>query len=423
VPADSGTQDDDLAFMINEKLNNISAAFAILAAAVLLLAFGYSVKEILSPFLLIIALTYVLYPFREQEVVRRVLWLAGGVFVFWLLYSLAGLLAPVIVALLLAYVFNPLVNRIAQRLPRWASSLIVTIGALGVIVGVMVFVLPIAIRQLEGLIGIAGELAQNAMDWLKSGKLFDALAELGIPVDDAREFVVRELSPKLQNILGGLFSGMFGFVTGVTSLILQIINIIIIPFLFFYLSKDFPELKRALLDILPDRLHVMTESMLTTVDEILGKYLRGAILVAIIQGTISAVVLALIGVSYPLVLGIMTAVLNFIPYVGLITSLVVACIVALFSGEPVLAKVVGVIILYLSQKLLEATVLGPKIVGAKVGLHPVVLILSLLVFGYFLGFIGMLIAVPASALLIVMHKEWRAKQDTHPIPQVAEREL
>jgi hypothetical protein len=151
VPADSGTQDDDLAFMINKKLNNISAAFAILAAAVLLLALGYSVKEILSPFLLIIALTYVLYPFRAQEVVRRVLWLAGGVFVFWLLYSLAGLLAPVIVALLLAYVFNPLVNRIAQRLPRRASSLIVTIGALGVIVGVMVFVLPIAIRQLEGL--------------------------------------------------------------------------------------------------------------------------------------------------------------------------------------------------------------------------------------------------------------------------------
>lgn len=396
--------------MNDEKPNNLFVILALVTAAIGLLALGYSVKEILSPFLLIIALTYLLYPFRAHEAVRRVLWVAGGVFVVWLLYSLAGLLVPVVVALLLAYVFNPLVNRLAKRVPRWASSLVVTVGALGAIVGVIVFVLPLALRQLEGLIGIAGALAVNAMEWFKAGKFFEALAQFGIPVEEAREFITRELSPKLQNILGGLFGGMFGFVTGVTSLVLQIVNIIIIPFLFFYLSKDFPELKSAFLDMLPHGAQTNTEKVLTTIDEILGKYLRGAILVAIIQGTISAVVLALIGVKYPLVLGIMTAVLNFIPYVGLITSLVVACIVALFSGEPVLAKVVGVIVLYLSQKLLEAAVLGPKIVGGQVGLHPVVLILSLLVFGYFWGFIGMLIAVPASALLIVMYKEWKSKE-------------
>jgi predicted PurR-regulated permease PerM len=106
----------------------------------------------------------------------------------------------------------------------------------------------------------------------------------------------------------------------------------------------------------------------------------------------------------------MTGVLNFIPYVGLLTSLIVASIVAVFSGGPVLFKVLAVIVLYLLQKLLEATVFGPKIVGSHVGLHPVLLILCLLVFGHFLGFVGMLIAVPATALLMALMREWELRR-------------
>jgi predicted PurR-regulated permease PerM len=141
---------------------------------------------------------------------------------------------------------------------------------------------------------------------------------------------------------------------------------------------------------------------MATVDWVMGRYVRGAVFVALIQGAIAALALWIIGVSSPLVLGLMTGLLDFIPYIGLATSLAVASIVALFSGEPVGTKVLAVVIVYLSQKLLEATVLAPKIIGAQVGLHPVVLILSLLVFGYFLGFLGLLIAVPVTALLLVV---------------------
>jgi predicted PurR-regulated permease PerM len=99
--------------------------------------------------------------------------------------------------------------------------------------------------------------------------------------------------------------------------------------------------------------------------------------------------------------------------------MLVASIVAMLSGEPVLARVAGVIILYLSQKLFEATVLGPKIVGGRVGLHPVLLILCLLVFGYFLGFMGLLIAVPATALVVETLREWEGNR-TAPLPVPAE---
>jgi predicted PurR-regulated permease PerM len=142
--------------------------------------------------------------------------------------------------------------------------------------------------------------------------------------------------------------------------------------------------------------------------------------VAIIQGTIAAIGLWIIGVKYALVLGIMTGILDFIPYVGLITSLVVSCIVALFSGDPVLVKIAAVVILYLAQKLLEATVLGPKIIGTQVGVHPVLLILCLLVFGYFLGFVGLLIAVPATALILAALNEWELRRNEAQTPSATQ---
>ena len=213
-------------------------------------------------------------------------------------------------------------------------------------------------------------------------------------------------------MLTTLFEGLFGFVTGASSLMFHLINLIIIPFLFFYLVKDFPHLLEGATSLIPSASRKQVRAIGRKVDEILGKYFRGAIIVAIIQGTISTIGLTIIGVNYALVLGIMSGILDFIPYVGLLTSLVVSCIVATLSGDPVLTKVISVIVLYLSQKLLEAVVLGPKIIGSQVGMHPVLLILSLLVFGYFLGFIGILIAVPATALMVAFLNEAMFARET-----------
>jgi predicted PurR-regulated permease PerM len=220
-------------------------------------------------------------------------------------------------------------------------------------------------------------------------------------VEKARGLLATELVPRLEGIVSSLVTGVFGVVTGISSVAVQIVNIVIIPFLVFFLLKDFPVIGQKFVSFFPVHRQHTVRATLAAVDELMGRYVRGSVIVALIQGTIAALVLWIAGVSSPLVLGIMTALLDFIPYVGLAISMVVATLVAMFSGEPVTTKVVVVVILYLSEKLLEATVLAPKIVGSQVGLHPVVLILSLLVFGYFLGFVGLLIAVPVTALLLV----------------------
>ena len=199
-----------------------------------------------------------------------------------------------------------------------------------------------------------------------------------------------------------IVNAVLGLLTGVSSIAMQLLNIVIIPFLLFFLLKDFPVIGARFVGLFPADRRPDVHAFMATVDGVMGRYVRGAVFVALIQGAIAALALWIIGVSSPLVLGLMTGLLDFIPYIGLATSLAVASIVALFSGEPVGTKVLAVVIVYLSQKLLEATVLAPKIIGAQVGLHPVVLILSLLVFGYFLGFLGLLIAVPVTALLLVV---------------------
>lgn len=394
--------------MDDERSHTLFTILTIVLAGALLFALGMSLESILSPFVFVAALVYILYPFRTNPLAQRTIIVSLALFGVWFMYSLLGILFPFIAAFLLAYLFNPLVVRLERkRIARWVGSLLITLGGLAVVVAVVLFLLPIAVVQFQGLINAVSAIAQSVVDVMRSGRVFDLLADWGLPADQARRILAEELSPRLEGILTQLFKSVLGFLTGFSSLILQIINAIIIPFLFFYMLKDFPRMKETFAAFLPDAARPNVLAFVASVDDLLGRYLRGALVVALIQGALSAIVLTLIGVDYALVLGVMTAILNFIPYVGLITSLVVASIVALFSGGAVGAKVIGVIVLYLSQKLLEATVLAPKIIGSKVGLHPVVLILCLMVFGYFLGFVGMLIAVPTTALLISLAKEWR----------------
>ena len=385
----------------------------ILAGGLLLLAgLAYTVQPILTPIVLFTGLLYFLFPWRERPIPRRFLGVGMILFGAWLVVTLLGILAPFIVAFLLAYLLNPLVVRLeARRIPRWLASLLSVALLAAVGVGAALFLFPVAFRQFDGILSGLRLIVGDFVAFLNSGALATLLAPYGIDSQRAQDFITAEISPKLEALLGTLFEGLFGVVAGFSTLVLQLINIIIIPFVVFYLLKDFPEVTGRLRSWVPRRRREKVYRVIDTADAILGRYFRGAVIVAVLQGFIAFAGLWFLGVDYPVVLGIMTGILNFIPYVGLLTSLVVASIVAVFSGGPIMIKVLGVVVLYLAQKLLEATVLGPKIVGSQVGLHPVLLILCLLVFGHFLGFVGLLIAVPVTAVLMAFFREWEAARE------------
>ncbi|HTY58775.1 MAG TPA: AI-2E family transporter [Bacteroidota bacterium] len=384
------------------------AETVLLAAAVLLIALlAFAVYPSLSPFVILAGLLYLLYPYRQERVPRRLLWLGTFLFVVWFVSAIIGVLAPFIIALFLAYILNPLVVVMERRrVPRWLSTLIIMILLVGALVTLGLFVVPVALEQFQALTAAAGTLAGDASRAIESGALVEILGRFGVSGEKAREVFTQNLTPKLEEMITRLFAGLADIVSSVSALAHQLLNIIIVPFVLFYLLLDFPLVLHRGAMLVPKKSRSRVIQLASRADDLMGSYFRGAILVASIQGTISGFVLWVAGVQYAVVLGLMTAALDFVPYVGLAVSLVVASTVALFSGGAVGTKVLVVVVMYLSQKVFEAAVLGPKILGKHVGLHPVLLILSLLVFGEFLGLVGLLIAVPATALLIAGIKEW-----------------
>ena len=388
------------------------AHVVLLAAALLMVALlCYAVYPALSPFVILAGLLILLYPVRLEPVPRLLLRLGVFLFAVWFLGAIIGVLAPFLIALFFAYVLNPLVALLERRgMPRWLSSLAILLLLLGGVVAAGLFVVPALLEQARALVAGAGALADDASRAIESGSLTRFLERLGVTGEKAREVLAQNLTPKLQEMLTRLFEGLFDVVSGLSSLAHQLLNIIIVPFVLFYLLMDFPVVLHRTTMLVPRRSRDRFVRLAEQADRLMGRYFRGAILVAAIQGTISGVVLWIVGVQYPVVLGVMTGVLDFIPYVGLAVSLIVASVVALLSGGAVGTKVLCVVVMYLAQKLFEATVLGPRILGSHVGLHPVLLILCLLIFGYFLGFVGLLIAVPATALIIAGVKEWEAER-------------
>ena len=388
----------------------VHAHTLLLTAALLLLALlCYAVYPALSPFAILAGLLILLYPVRREPVPRRLLWLGVFLFAVWFLSAIIGVLAPFIIALFFAYVLNPLVALLERRgLARWLSSLAILLLLLGGVVTAGLFVVPALLDQSRALVAGAGSLADDASRAIESGSLTRFLERFGLTGEKARDVLTQNLAPKLQEMLTRLFEGLFDVVSSLSALAHQLLNIIIVPFVLFYLLMDFPVVLHRAAMLVPRHSRDRWIQLAEQADRLMGRYFRGAILVAAIQGTISGFVLWIVGVQYPVVLGVMTGVLDFIPYVGLAVSLVVASIVALLSGGAVGTKVLCVVVMYLAQKLFEATVLGPRILGSHVGLHPVLLILCLLVFGYFLGFVGLLIAVPATALMLAGVKEWEA---------------
>jgi predicted PurR-regulated permease PerM len=254
---------------------------------------------------------------------------------------------------------------------------------------------------------------------VESGEALPGADSFGASPADAGKAVTQSLGPQVSAFALGVFAAVLDFFTAFGRLARHIINLAVLPFYIFFLLKDLPRLAAWVVNSVSAKRRDRFVSVTKRLDDILGRYFRGAIIVAAIQGSISGTGLWIIGIKYPVVLGIMTGFLDFFPYVGLFISLVVSALVAYAGGGAFLAKIILITALYLAQKLLEATVLAPKIIGPHVGLHPILLIMSLILFEYFMGFVGLLIAVPVGAVMMAAAQAWSDSQPPKIIIQSA----
>ena len=337
----------------------------------------------------------------QRQTVTWVLLCAVLALFVWLL---APVLTPFLVAAVLAYALHPLVERLAaQRVPRVVAVALVEVAALVAMLAVLLLIVPILSKQLPLLreqIPLFAERLNNGLSpWL---------ARLGIEValDTAsiKAFVFKYLDANFEEwIATALSSARIG-----GSIVLAVFgNLLLVPMVLFYLLMDWPNLLRRIASLVPPRMVARVSGFFGECDAMLGQYLRGQLLVMVTLAIFYSVGLALFGFDLAVPVGVFTGLAVFVPYVGFALGLAFALIsgVLQFAGWHGL---VGVAVVYGVGQLLESFVLTPRLVGERIGMSPLTVIFALLAFGHLFGFVGVLIALPVSAVLVVAVRRLRA---------------
>jgi predicted PurR-regulated permease PerM len=372
----------------------------------LLLVLLYEIRDFLNPILLGFAGLIMLWPLRGQRTVRYLLLSGGFLLLFWLFNRLSGVLLPFVIAYLLAYLFNPVVNLLDRRfrIPRWIPSLLVTLLIVGAGVLIGLVVIPNLVGQLETLANRVFEGLGNLQTWLVTSPVLDRLQEAGLI--DKQELVtqVMELVRQQTSLLAGSIpQATQTVVRSLGSLLAAITVLTLMPILLFYTLTDYYYLQERLILLFPTVRG--RREYLWKAGNIMGAYLRGQLTVSAIVALIVSTALLILHIPFALLIGLLAGLLNMIPNVGIIATYAIGVILMLLFGEPWQALVVVTVLA--GESFLEQSVLSPYILGQTVGLHPVVIMLSLFVFGYLMGIGGLFIAVPLAALIATGYRAYR----------------
>lgn len=379
-------------------------SFSLLVLFVFLTAFLYTVEPILSPFLIGGVLLFILFGYREAQLARQ---LSIGVVLLlfvWIFSKAQGVLFPLIVSFILAYLFDPVIDFLVHRkLHRAMAAGLVLLITFGLIITTGILIIPDLIGEVQDLIkgvpDLAKQLAGMIDDLLNDFQQYLNVGDLG-----AQESWVEKLPTHFEQVFLNIIKGLIG----VGAFLSRILNIVLVPVLTFYMLKDFDQMTEWGLSLVPKKYRSVTYFYLWRFHRILGGYLRGQLIVCMIIGFLTGLGLAILRVPYAILLGIMTAVFGVIPFVGFYISLGICFLTAMMSPTP-LVMAVKIVSVFLFVQGLESYVISPKIVGDRVGLHPVAVIFSILVFSKFFGFWGLLAGVPTAALIKFLLDEWKRR--------------
>ena len=324
-------------------------------------------------------------------------WMLTLVVFILALWLLRGILLPFVAGMALAYLLDPLANRLERiGINRLAASLVI-IGAfvLCFVVLLLIFV-PLLTAQLGALIekmpGYVSRIQTLVIDpnreWLRN-ILGDGVAD--VQVGD----VVKQGAGWATAFLKSLWSG--------GQALISILSLVVVtPVVAFYLLYDWNRMVSTVDRWIPLQHRDTVRGLAHQMDEAIAGFMRGQTAVCLILGSFYAVALTLVGLSFGLLIGLLAGIITFIPYVGSMAGLVLSVGVAIAQFWPEYTPILIVLGIFFVGQFLEGYVLSPKLVGESIGLHPVWLMFALFAFGYLLGFVGLLIAVPLAAVTGVL---------------------
>jgi len=356
----------------------------------------------LSPLLVGIAGAIVLWPVRTKRAPRALLIAGGFLLLLWFVTKISGILIPFAVVYLLAYLLDPAIQFLRKRygIRRWLSSLMVSLLVVGTLAAFILILAPNVANQVQSLTERLLNALSGWQTWLETVPVLDNLEAAGLI---NKEEAIGQLTTFIQQQAGQLPEAIRQLLQSLGSLLGLITTLALVPVILFYTMKDYPYLKRSLIELFPTR--EGRRDYLVDAGSIVGNYLRGQLIISAIAAVNVSFWLLIGGVPFWLLIGLLAGLLNFVPNLGAIITMVIGVLIAFTFGGWVKALIVLVVLL--GQSLLEQSVLTPNIMSHQVGLHPVLILLSLLAFGSFLGIFGLLIAVPVTAILVTAYKAFR----------------
>ncbi|RFF28079.1 MULTISPECIES: AI-2E family transporter [unclassified Wenzhouxiangella] len=328
---------------------------------------------------------------------NQILWFLAALLVTgWLIWLLGPVLTPFFISVLIAYMVNPIVGWLEDlRMRRDVAVSLVFLLAFLLLVVVLLIVIPVLIREVADFLGrLPGYLdtfQRTVLPWIE--------AQLGVAID-LESFDVE----RARSLIQEYFSNIAGAAGNVVSVMTQsggrflvwITSMVLVPLVTFYLLRDWRLLMDTLRDILPRNLEPTVVKLTEDCDEALGGFLRGQLMVMISLGLIYAIGLWLVGLNNAIAIGMIAGLVSFVPYLGAIIGVLLAGITAVIQDFSFLF-LLSVGIVFVVGQLIESFVLTPKLVGDRIGLHPVLVIFAVMAGGQLFGFAGVLLALPAAA--------------------------
>jgi len=330
---------------------------------------------------------------------RQVLfWAAAFIVVVLLLWLLSEILLPFIAGLAIAYLLTPVTDRLERMgVNRLAAALLIITLVVLVLVYAILLVAPILGGQLSSFIdSVPGNVTKlQALLSDPSRPWVQKLVGAGFNADKSISDLVTQGVGWLTTFLRSLWSGGRALVS-LFSLV------VVTPVVAFYLIYDWHHMIRTVDGWVPVQQRDTVRHLAREIDAAISGFVRGQTAVCLILGSFYAVALTLSGLNFGLLIGLISGLITFIPYVGSMTGLVLSLGVAVAQFWPAYGSILIVLGIFLVGQFVEGNVLSPKLVGDSVGLHPVWLIFALLAFGYLFGFVGLLVAVPLAATIGVL---------------------
>lgn len=317
----------------------------------------------------------------------------------YIIYLMKAAIIPLLIGIIIAYMLIPLVKLLRKKMRKIFAVSITYFIFIAIIFVLLFFIIPLVIEQfktfvekipfyLEGISKLLNNfLKNNAM--LKN--LGGILGTESIPADS------QEIT---KYILGGFNLtniNIFQGATTVTKTAFNIIlNFIIGPVLGFYILKDTDIIIRTFIKIIPQKYKLQSVTIINKINNVFGKYVRGQLIISLIIGTLCTIVLLILKVDFAVLLGFMAGIFNMIPFLGPVIGAIPAALTALFISP---IKALLVVLLFVAVQQIDNYFISPNIMKHQVGVHPGVIIFSLIAGGAIFGLFGLLLAVPTVAII------------------------